>query len=217
MAYDRNIFDYAPPLYEELRESNALLTAEEAEFARLDASIDDLLAQFRVSTATWGLIEWEKIFGVKDPEKFKYSSFKSMETGRATFDDVQDGTWAEFELQFPKDIEERRSEIKAKLRGNGTVTKQHIQDVINSYANGEVEVLERPRDYTISIRFVSEEAAPYDLDRVKQVIREITPAHLELEFTLAYLLIRDIEGVKTLADMEQLTLDKFAGGVENIG
>lgn len=213
----RDMFDYMPKEYEDYKESRELIQSQAQEFETLNARIEDVLRQFFIDTATWGLVEWERIIGVKNSESYLWSTFKTMERDQATYADVEGSTWANFELMFPKDMEERRSDIKAKLRGQGTITKQHMHDVIMSYANGEVEILERPYDYTISIRFVSEDAIPYNLDRVKEVIREITPAHLALEYTLAYLLIRDIEQVKTLNEMEQITLNQFAGGATNIG
>lgn len=77
MPYNRTLFDYVPPYYDELLESHEILTAEDEEFARLYASIDDVLAQFRVSTATWGLREWERICDVPTDES------KSIEERRS--------------------------------------------------------------------------------------------------------------------------------------
>lgn len=64
MPYDRKLIDYVPNYYDELLESSELFSAEDAEFKRLNASIDDLLLQFNVSTATWGLREWERILAI---------------------------------------------------------------------------------------------------------------------------------------------------------
>lgn len=64
MPYNRKLLDYVPPYYDELLESSELLSAEDAEFKRLNASIDDILLQFNVSTATWGLREWERILAI---------------------------------------------------------------------------------------------------------------------------------------------------------
>ena len=62
--YDRKLIDYVPVYYDELLESSEILSAENVEVARLNASINDLLAQFNVATSTWGLREWERIVGV---------------------------------------------------------------------------------------------------------------------------------------------------------
>lgn len=62
--FDRNIFDYLPAFYRELRESHAILSAKQAELERLNSDIDDVLDQFFVDTATWGLDDWERVVGV---------------------------------------------------------------------------------------------------------------------------------------------------------
>lgn len=64
MPYNRKLIDYVPPYYDELLESSELLSAEDTEFALLNRSIDELLLQFNVSTATWGLREWERILAI---------------------------------------------------------------------------------------------------------------------------------------------------------
>lgn len=77
MPYDRKLIDYVPPYYTELLESSELLRVEDREFSKLYASIDDLLLQYRVSTATWGLREWERILAMPPTPN------SSIETRRA--------------------------------------------------------------------------------------------------------------------------------------
>lgn len=60
----RNLFDYLPGYYRELLESREVISMEEREFEKLFDSMDDVLAQFFVDTATWGLSRWEKSFGL---------------------------------------------------------------------------------------------------------------------------------------------------------
>lgn len=150
----RNIFDYLPRVYEELLESREILNAEQAEFERLNANIDDVLAQFFVDTATWGLAQWERVVGV-----------------------VSDAN---------KPIAERRSVIKAKLRGAGVVTVAHIKDVAESWYSGETEIREEFADYKIVVKFVSSYGVPSNLGDVEAALREIIPAHLTLEFEFKY-------------------------------
>lgn len=77
MLYDRKLIDYVPNYYDELLESSELFSAEDAEFARLNASIDDLLLQFNVSTATWGLREWERILAITPKPNSSFESRRS--------------------------------------------------------------------------------------------------------------------------------------------
>ncbi|MEH7521678.1 YmfQ family protein [Bacillus sp. JJ1503] len=61
---ERDMFDYLPKEYEDFRESRAVVKTEAAEFERLHANIADVLAQFFIDTATWGLSRWERMVGV---------------------------------------------------------------------------------------------------------------------------------------------------------
>jgi len=89
-----------------------------------------------------------------------------------------------------------------------------IQSVAESFSNGDVEVTELSERYRVGIKFVGNIGTPPNMDDLTAALREIMPAHLGWDYRYMYLLIRDIHGVKTLAEMEGLTLDKFAGGSE---
>jgi len=154
MRYDRKLIDYVPTYYDELLESSEILNAEDAEFARLNASIDDLLLQFNVSTATWGLREWERICGIVT--------------------DVN------------KTLGERRSNIKARLRGAGVVTIPQIKSVADGYYGGETEIIERFSEYIIVIKFTSSYGIPSNLSDLEEILREIIPAHLAIEYVFKF-------------------------------
>ncbi|EID42848.1 YmfQ family protein [Parageobacillus thermoglucosidasius] len=111
-----------------------------------------------------------------------------------------------------KPIEERRSNLKAKKRGIGTVKEDVIKNTAEAYYGGEVEVIPKPRDLELVVKFISSYGIPRNLDDVRKALEEIIPAHLELLFEFTYLLIKDIHNVKTLNEMEQIPLNKFAGG-----
>lgn len=64
MPYNRDVFTYLPPQYSEFLESREMLRVYEDEYRRLFATIDEFPLQFRVSTATYGLREWERIAGI---------------------------------------------------------------------------------------------------------------------------------------------------------
>lgn len=154
MPYNRKLIDYVPPYYDELLESTELLSAEDAEFARLNVGIDDLLLQFNVSTATWGLREWERICGITTDEG--------------------------------KTVSERRSNVKARLRGSGVVTVEHIKNVSDGYYGGQTEIIERYADYTIVVKFTSSYGIPSNLSDLQEVLREIIPAHLAIEYEFKF-------------------------------
>ncbi|GGJ68313.1 hypothetical protein GCM10008982_17060 [Anoxybacillus voinovskiensis] len=175
-----NLFQYLPNYYQDIREFQTLIGTENEEVEQLSATIDEVLEQFYVDTATWGLANWERICGIPVDES--------------------------------KPIEQRRSVIKSKLRGIGTVTVALIKNVAESWYNGEVEVTEQPSLYTVKIKFVSKLGVPPNLADIQNALREIIPAHLAIDFEFSYLLIKDVHNVMTLSQLEATTLDKFAGG-----
>lgn len=154
MPYNRKLIDYVPTYYAELLESTELLSTEDAELSRLHANIDDLLLQFNVSTATWGLREWERICGITPDSS--------------------------------RTIGERRSNVKARLRGYGVVTVEHIKNVADGYYGGETDIIERYADYTIVVKFTSSYGIPSNLSDLQDVLREIIPAHLAIEYEFKF-------------------------------
>lgn len=156
--YRRNInqamWKYIPPYYKNIKEANAIIDSEAKVFEKLNDDIQDLLFQFSVETATWGLVKWEKLCGI-----------------------VTDTS---------KPLEQRRSVVRSKLRGMGTVTAALIKNVAESYLNGEVEVVEKSAEYTILIRFVGKLGIPPNLDDIKNALREIIPAHLLIDYEFTF-------------------------------
>jgi len=54
-----------PVYYRESPEANAIVDGHTYADERFKASADDLLAQNFISTATWGLDAWERVYGIK--------------------------------------------------------------------------------------------------------------------------------------------------------
>ena len=106
-------------------------------------------------------------------------------------------------------LEQRRAVLKAKWRSAGKVSLEQIQAVADSWQNGQVAV-SFPSG-KIVVQFVGNFGVPDDLSSLRNAIQMVIPAHLSLEFRFRYLLIRDIHQAKTLAEMQQLELNMFAG------
>ncbi|MDP4146524.1 MAG: DUF2313 domain-containing protein [Bacillota bacterium] len=131
---------------------------------------------------------------------------------------IDTATWAlniyEKELNIPTDItkslEDRRSLVKSRWRGNGKLNAALFKSVCDSFTNGDVEVT---FDGTIHIRFKSVLGTPPNMGDVKYALEQMKPAYLLLEYSLAFLLLGDINGTMTLGQLQQTKLDKFAGGV----
>jgi hypothetical protein len=61
---NRDMKDYLPKYYDDSKVATNIIDRESDEFAQLDAQIKDILDQFFIDTATWGLDRWEKMCGI---------------------------------------------------------------------------------------------------------------------------------------------------------
>jgi Uncharacterised protein conserved in bacteria (DUF2313) len=177
---ERDMFDYMPREYEDLRESRAIIKTEAVEFETLNDKIADVLAQFFVDTATWGLAYWERICGIPTDES--------------------------------KPIDQRRSVIKSKLRGIGTVTVDLIKNVAEAYSYGEVDVTEDYANYTVIVTFVGERGVPANLTDIENALREIIPAHLAINYKFTYLRWSELDSYGwtwDALDAQMLSWDEF--------
>jgi len=107
---------------------------------------------------------------------------------------------------------DRRSAIQAKWYSNIHNDILLLQLVCDSWKNGET--IASFVNGKIRITFVGEIGIPADLEGFKERLEEVKPCHLPYEMIFKYLLIRDIHEVKTLTQMEQLTISQFARGQE---
>jgi hypothetical protein len=82
-----------------------------------------------------------------------------------------------------KSIEERRSNILAKLRGLGTSTLEVIKQIAQSFVQ-EVEVIEHNQEYYFEIDLLSHNGFPYELNGLYNSIEEVKPAHLGVKYKL---------------------------------
>ena len=109
-----------------------------------------------------------------------------------------------------KTLDARRSTVEAKWKTGGKVDIALLQDVADSWKNGDINVTFP--DGKIHITFVGEYGVPKDLDDLYSALDEVKPAHLAIVYTFRYLLIKDIHEVMTLNEVQNTTLRKFAGG-----
>jgi hypothetical protein len=184
--------DYLPRFYEDIREANAILDSESKAISQLTNDINDVLAQFFVDTATWGLANWERFCGF--PVIANNSVWDTISKRNVSFDSIEGDSWDLLEHSFLPNIDDRRSAIKSKLRGTGTVTKELIANVCAAYTGGTVEVHEFPSEYRIQIVFTDIAGVPTNINTLQSVISEIMPAHLIVEYTYRYLHWSELDG-----------------------
>ena len=179
----QEMLTYLPRFYETSRVTRSLLEAEGMELDRLRQAMDEVLNQFFVNTATWGLDRWEQELNI-------------MSTSGK-----------------PKD--QRRSVIKSRIRGIGTVTISLIKNVAESYDGGTVEVTEQPSLYQFTVKFIDTRGIPPNIEDLKSALEEIKPAHLTIKYEFRYLIWDELDA-KNLTwdqlDAKNLTWDEFETG-----
>jgi len=149
------MLDYLPRYYGESKVVQNLTERESIELIQFQAHVQDVLNQFFIDTATWGLARWEEICGIPVDEK--------------------------------KPIDQRRSVVKSKLRGAGTVTLATIKNVVDSFENGQIDIFENFDKYEVVVTFIGTRGSPANIEDVKRTVREITPAHLNIKYLFTYL------------------------------
>ena len=137
----------------------------------------DWLAQLTIDTATWGIVYWEREYGV---------------TPQAT-----------------DTLDDRRSRVKAKLRAPQTVTAAMLENLTDSYINGQSTVTELPREHKVKIRFNGEYGVPANLASLTGALLEVLPSHVVYEYLYRYLLVREVHGM-TINELQSHTLHDFA-------
>lgn len=107
-------------------------------------------------------------------------------------------------------LEMRRNAIIAYRRGKNKLSGTTIKNMAIAYENGEVEVWFSKEESTLKVKFTSVLGIPKGLEKLKEILEELKPTRLKIDYLLSYLLIEDIHEVMTLEQLETTTLDKFA-------
>lgn len=90
------------------------------------------------------------------------------------------------ETNLNASYEDRREVIKAKMRGQGTITKAMIKNTAEAFSGGEVEIIEHPEDYYFIVKFVGVKGIPRNMSAFINMLEDIKPAHLDYELQYSY-------------------------------
>ncbi|WP_410772186.1 putative phage tail protein [Fontibacillus sp. BL9] len=177
----RDMLDYLPHYYalhdndDKPGIAGNLIRQETNEIIGFNHLILDVLRQFFIEHASWGLARWENLCGIPVDESKPY--------------------------------DQRRSVIKSKLRGAGTVTLEVIKNVADSFENGEIKVEEIFSKYQVVITFIDTRGKPANEPDMRTALREIIPAHLELAFHYTYLIWDELDAADlTWDELEALNM-----------
>lgn len=160
---------YLPPYYDASKVMRAILQAQGSELDKFRYALDDILAQFFVETATWGLDTWErelgipKIAGKPDAERRSNIIAKLRGIGTVTIATI-------------------KNVAESFFGGRVEVTDRQTAYTYDVYRD-------IPNDpYTFTIFFADIYGVPPNIDDLKRVIEEIKPAHLAVVYKYNYLI-----------------------------
>lgn len=113
----------------------------------------------------------------------------------------------DFKVNSNNAIEDQRSQLMSKWRSNGKVDILLLQNIANSWKNGDsiVDFFDRK----IYVEFVGEYGVPQDLDSLKQALEDAKPAQLSIVYSFRYYTVEEVQNM-TLEQLEQTPLSKFA-------
>ena len=111
--------------------------------------------------------------------------------------------------QITDTVEERRSRVKAKMRSPQTVTAAMLENLTDSYINGQSVVTEQPRQHKVQIQFNGDYGIPSNLESLTAALLEVLPSHVTYEYLYRYLLVREVHGM-VISTLQTHTIDEFA-------
>lgn len=107
-----------------------------------------------------------------------------------------------------KSYEYRRTRIVSKMRGAGTTTAALIQNVAESFSNGDVEIIEVAAEYRFDVKFVGTLGIPPNMDDLTAAIEQIKPAHLAYAYIFIYMVWNVFDAQKkTFAALDALNMN----------
>lgn len=106
-------------------------------------------------------------------------------------------------------VEERRGRVKAKMRSPQTVTAAMLENLTDSYINGQSVVTELPRQHKVQIQFNGDYGIPSNLESLTAALLEVLPSHVTYEYLYRYLLVREVHGM-VISTLQTHTIDEFA-------
>ncbi len=111
--------------------------------------------------------------------------------------------------QITDTVEERRGRVKAKMRSPQTVTAAMLENLTDSYINGQSVVTELPRQHKVQIQFNGDYGIPSNLESLTAALLEVLPSHVTYEYLYRYLLVREVHGM-VISTLQTYTISEFA-------
>ena len=155
----------------------------ETETAMIQDAVDLV---FTEAQNTWGIDNDTEI-----SDSFLQQLFVATSTWGLALWEKQYG----LETDTSKSDTDRRSRIMSKMRGKGTTTAEMIQNLVGSFVNGNVTILESPETNFFVIKF-GDIGIPPLLNDLSAAIDEIKPAHLYYTYDIRYVTHKELAQAK---------------------
>ena len=84
-----------------------------------------------------------------------------------------------------------------------------LENLTDSYINGQSEVTELPREHKVQIRFNGDYGVPANLASLTDALLEVLPSHVGYEYLYRYLLVREVHGM-TIDELQGHLIRDFA-------
>lgn len=143
----------------------------------------------------------ERIVAIYNAEDFENLPIERVRYYERLLDLEQDET---------KSLPDRRSAIQAAYNIAQKPSLETMQSICDAWQAGGIICSYEPGELTL--KFISDIGVPANIDDLKNAIVRAVPAHIYVDYAYRHLLIREIHGVMTLAEIEATPLNKFAGG-----
>jgi hypothetical protein len=87
-----------------------------------------------------------------------------------------------------KPVDERRSTIKSRVRGYGTITKAMLQNLLKAYPGGSAEIIEDVLSSKFTVKFNDYYRVPDEpsIPQMYKALDIVKPAHLVYDHTFTY-------------------------------
>lgn len=140
-----DMYDYLPKYYDDFKDVTAIIQDEASEFTRVQAKLRELLDQFYVESATFGLDRWESIVGIEHiPQRSEISRRHFIEaklrgTGTTTLSMLNDIVNAFYGFETTELPSENA--VNFKLVGRRGIPKnlEDIQAAVNDVIPAHIE------------------------------------------------------------------------------
>jgi len=153
----------------------------------LSGALDAEVAGFSISIQACG------------SEMFLESADKSLERWEKDYG---------IEADKGKSIEARKSLVKSRILGQGSVTVALLQKLIEDTGVGEVAVENISGGFTINVKFQGIKGIPKQIDEIKEMLEELKPAHYVVGFDYLYNTYGYLENC-TYGELEAYTYEEL--------